>query len=197
MIDIKIPIPADVKGIIFDLDGTLIDSMPLHYDAYNHCLLPWGITYPKELFLSRAGMPALDTLKLIEKENNISNFDARIALNRKREFVDSNIGQIALIEPMFELVKAYHRILPMSIGTGSNRAMVDEIYKMFSLSQYIPHSVTATEVDHFKPHPETFLKCAEIMGVNPEECVVYEDGIPGIEAAKTAGMHIVDVTKYL
>lgn len=197
MVEVNIPVPTGVKGLIFDLDGTIIDSMPLHYEAYNHCLSPWGVTYPKELFLSRAGIPTKDTLFLIADENNISDFDVDKALGLKREFVDNNLDKITLIEPVFDIIKDYFGKLPMSVGTGSNRATVDRMFDMFGLGEYIEHVVSATEVSHYKPHPETFLKCSELMGVDPEDCVVYEDGVPGMDAARTAGMQIVDVTKYL
>lgn len=197
MSQIKVPVPSNVKGLIFDLDGTLIDSMPLHYEAYNHCLSPWNIDYSMELFLSRGGIPTRDTLLMIAQENKIQNFDLDKALTLKRAFVDDNLDKITLIEPVFEIVKEYHGKLPMSIGTGSNRATVNEMFERFGLGQYISHVVTATEVSNYKPDPETFLKCAELMGVTPADCVVYEDGAPGMEAAKTAGMSVIDVTKYL
>ncbi len=197
MEQVAIPIPAGVKGLIFDLDGTLIDSMPLHYEAYNHCLEPWGVHYPKELFLSRGGIPTQDTLLLIEEENNIKDFDLELALERKRTFVDTNLDKITLIEPVFDIVKSYYGKLPMAIGTGSNRATVTEMFEMFGLGEYIEHSVTATEVENYKPHPETFLKCAELIRVEPKDCVVFEDGAPGMKAARDAGMQLVDVTQYL
>ncbi|MFY0626931.1 MAG: HAD-IA family hydrolase [Reichenbachiella sp.] len=192
-----IPVPTDVKGLIFDLDGTIINSMPLHHDAYNHCLEPWKIHYPKELFLSRGGIPTKDTLLLIAEENNIEDFDIELALNLKRKFVDSNLDRITLIEPVFDVVEKYYGLLPMAVGTGSNRGTVTEMFKMFGLEKFFEHTVSATDVSNFKPHPETFLKCAELIGIQPIDCVVFEDGVPGMQAAKSAGMQVIDVTKFL
>lgn len=197
MQSVLIPVPTDVKGLIFDLDGTLIDSMPLHYDAYNHCLEPWGVHYPMDTFLSRGGIPTKDTLFMIAEENNITDFDIETALDLKRKFVDKNLDRITLIEPVFDIVKKFKGELPMAVGTGSNRATVTHMFEMFDLSQYIEHTVTATDVSHFKPHPETFVKCAELIKIDPKDCVVFEDGVPGMKAAETAGMQVVDVTKYL
>lgn len=194
---IKIPVPADSEGLIFDLDGTLLDSMPLHYEGYNHALKPYGVHYPEEVFYSRGGIPTRDTLLLIANEHRIESFDVDEALESKRSFVESNIGKIRLIEPVFEIIRAYHGKLPMSIGTGSNRKVVTEMFERFSLGKYIEHVVTATDVTYYKPHPETFLKCAELMGIEPEACTVYEDGKPGMQAALDAGMKVIDVTKYL
>lgn len=194
---IVIPIPQGVKGLIFDLDGTLLDSMPLHLEGYNHALAPYNINYPKDVFESRGGIPTRDTMKLIANDYQIQNFDIEQALEDKRIYVEGNLDRIKLISPVFEIVKEYQGKLPMAVGTGSNRRVVDELFERFSLGQYIPHVVTATEVTHYKPHPETFLKCAELIGVKPEECVVFEDGVPGMQAAEKAGMQVIDVTKYL
>ncbi|WP_422362222.1 HAD family hydrolase [Reichenbachiella sp.] len=194
---IDIPIPPEAKGLIFDLDGTILDSMPLHHDGYNHALAPHGIEYPKEIFESRGGIPTKDTMRLIEADYQIKNFDINRALEMKRIFVESNLDKIQLINPVFEIIKNYQKRLPMAVGTGSNRKVVNELFDRFKLSKYITHVVTATEVSYYKPHPETFLKCAELMGIEPEDCVVFEDGKPGMQAAETAGMKVVDVTKYL
>lgn len=194
---ITIPIPQGVKGLIFDLDGTILDSMPLHYEGYNHALAPYGVEYPKAVFESRGGIPTKNTMRLIEEDYRIENFDIEQALEAKRVFVESNLDRIQMIAPVFDIIKMNFGKIPMAVGTGSNRKVVDELFKKFSLTKYIPHVVTATDVCHFKPHPETFLKCAALLSLNPEDCVVFEDGKPGIQAAETAGMKVVDVTKYL
>ncbi|UXX79340.1 HAD-IA family hydrolase [Reichenbachiella carrageenanivorans] len=194
---IAIPIPEGVKGLIFDLDGTILDSMPLHYDGYNHALAAYGVHYPEDVFHSRGGIPTRDTLLMIAEDFEIKNFDVDQALETKRTFVESNLERIQLILPVFDIVKAYHGVLPMAVGTGSNRKVVTEMFERFRLGDYISHVVTATEVTHFKPHPETFIKCAEMIGIQPEDCVVFEDGKPGMQAAVAAGMKVVDVTKYL
>ena len=193
----SIPIPSGVKGLIFDLDGTILDSMPLHHEGYNHALAPYGVMYPKDVFESRGGIPTRDTLKFIEGDYQIKDFDIEQALEAKRLFVEGNLDKIQLINPVFDIIKAYQNKLPMAVGTGSNRKVVNELFDKFKLSKYITHVVTATEVTYYKPHPETFLKCAELIGVEPKDCVVFEDGKPGMQAAEAAGMKVVDVTKYL
>ena len=193
----SIPIPEGIKGLIFDLDGTIIDSMPLHLDSYNHVVEPWGMTYPEDLFYSRAGVPIYDTMVMIRDENNLEDFDIESAIRQKDDFIQSNLDKIGVIDSVFEIIKLYHQKLPMAIGTGSNRSDVDKIMEHFSLDRYIESVVTANDVKNGKPHPETFLKCAELIGINPKECVVYEDGQNGIDAALAAGMQVVDITKHL
>ena len=192
-----IPIPEGVKGLIFDLDGTLIDSMPMHYEAYNHALKPYDVVYPKELFLSRAGIPTHDTLRMIEEENEILNFDIDSVLKGKREYIAANLSKVVLVEPVFDIVRHYHNKIPMSIGTGSHRNMVAQVMDLLKIDRFIDIIVTADDVENHKPHPDTFTKCAELMGVEPERCLVYEDGVPGMHAAEAAGMQLVDVRPYV
>lgn len=194
---VTIPIPSRAKGLIFDLDGTIIDSMQMHFESYNHALELWGINYPREVFFSRAGIPTLKTLEMIAEDYVIEKPDYNGVIERIRNYSRDNSDKITLIEPIFDIIKDTSHGMPMAIGTGSGRKHVDEILKQFSLDHYIQHVVTATEVTNGKPHPETFLKCAELINVEPADCVVYEDGVLGIEAAEAAGMQVVDVTRYL
>ena len=150
-----------------------------------------------DIFLSRGGIPTRDTMKMIEEENNIAHFDINEALERKRKYLETNMDELTLIQPVFDIIKSYHGRLPMSVGTGSNRKTVNEMFELFSLGNYIDHVVTASEVIQFKPHPETFLKCAELMQIAPEDCIVFEDGKPGIMAAKAAKMQVIDVLAYI
>ncbi|MFT7035348.1 MAG: beta-phosphoglucomutase-like phosphatase (HAD superfamily) [Cyclobacteriaceae bacterium] len=192
-----IPVPTGVKGYIFDLDGTIIDSMPMHLKSYNYALEVWGIVYLKEVFQSRAGIPTLKTLEMIAEEYDVKNPDYDEVIGRIRYYEMNNSGQITMIEPIHDIIKDAHDRLPMAIGTGNSRKHVDLLVDQFSLDLYFPHIVTATEVANGKPHPETFLKCAELIGIEPGDCVVFEDGMLGIQAAEAAGMQVVDVTKYL
>lgn len=192
-----IPVPKEARGLIFDLDGTIIDSMPLHYEGYNHVLAPYGIHYPQDVFYSRGGIPTRDTMNMIAQNHQIKDFDIVSALEKKRLFVENNLGQLQLIDPVFSIIMSYHGKLPMAIGTGSNRRMVNQLLEIFPIGNYISQVVTSDDVTHFKPHPETFLKCASLIGVAPEHCVVFEDGKPGMQAAETAGMQVIDVTKYI
>ena len=193
----SIPLPEGVKGLIFDLDGTIIDSMPLHHRAYNASLEPYGVHYPLDVFHSRGGIPTSDTLRMIETEHQITNFDLPLALETKRKFVDAHLSELTLIQPVWEVIKAFHSKLPMAIGTGSNRQTVNEMFALFPFGEYFTHVVTATDVENFKPHPETFLKGAELIGIDPSDCVVFEDGKPGMVAAESAGMQVIDITKFV
>jgi beta-phosphoglucomutase-like phosphatase (HAD superfamily) len=100
------------------------------------------------------------------------------------------------IYPVVEIVKKYHGILPMAVGTGGHREAVERTLEITGLRKYFDIVVTANDVEHFKPHPETFLKCAELMKVDPRFIEVFEDGDLGIEAAIAAGMFATDVRTW-
>ncbi len=186
-----------VKGIIFDLDGTLINSMPLHYESYNEALREFGITYDKSLFLSRAGIPTQLTFEFIREEYKIAGLDPVKATALKRDYYLENLHKIELIHDVFGLLKKYHGSLSMSIGTGG---VNDSVYPALShtgLDKLIDIIVTVDDITNPKPAPDTFLKCAELMQLRPEDCIVLEDGPSGIEAAKKGGFQVLDVRNYI
>jgi beta-phosphoglucomutase-like phosphatase (HAD superfamily) len=100
------------------------------------------------------------------------------------------------IGPVTDIVKKYYKVLPMAVGTGGHREAVERTLEITDLRKYFDIIVTANDVNSFKPHPETFLKCAELMKVDPESIEVFEDGDQGIEAAIKAGMRVRDVRSW-
>ncbi|MBE0668196.1 MAG: HAD-IA family hydrolase, partial [Bacteroidales bacterium] len=96
-------------------------------------------------------------------------------------------------EPVAALVRKYNGILPMAVGTGGHREAVEKTLEITGLRKYFDIIVTANDVEQHKPDPETFLRCAELMSVEPVFCEVFEDGDLGIEAAHRAGMIATDV----
>lgn len=193
----KITIPPSVKGIIFDLDGTLINSMPLHFEAYCHVLSEYGVEYDWETFTGWAGIPSDRTFELIKERFNVNDMDVIQACEEKRRYYAGNVEKATIIEPIFQIAKEYFGRLPMSIGTGSHFEMANKSVKELGLDKYIPILVTYEDVEKPKPYPDTFIKCAELMDVAPEDCIVFEDGVPGIQAAEAAGMQVIDVRDYL
>lgn len=103
---------------------------------------------------------------------------------------------VKAIEPVVNIVKKYHGILPMSVGTGGHREAVERTLQITDLRKYFNIIVTANDVENFKPHPETFLKCATMMNIEPQFIEVFEDAELGIEAAREAGMTVTDVRSW-
>jgi len=191
----KLEINPKAKGLIFDLDGTLADTMPIHYIAWKNAAASYGIDFTTELFQQLAGIPLYPT---VEKLNQIfgTHIDHKEMGDIKETEFENNMHLTPEIKVVTDLVRKYHGIIPMAVGTGGMRRLAFKTLEIIGLKSYFDVLVASEDVQNYKPHPETFLKCAELMGVNPVDCEVFEDGILGMKAAETAGMMVVDVTNY-
>lgn len=192
----KITVDPKAKALIFDLDGTLVDSMPLHLEAWKEICATKDVAFTSEEFYSLAGVPADRIFKIINDKYG-TDFDPQADSLAKEAIYMRKIEHLKVIEPVFAIAKEYHGKLPMSIGTGSPGQHSWEAVRTLGLDQYFDILVSKNDVKEGKPNPETFLKCAEAMDIAPEYCQVFEDGDPGLEAAKTAGMIPTDIRPYL
>ena len=191
----KLDINPKAKALIFDLDGTLADTMPIHFQAYKNVLKNFGVDFSPELFTSLAGIPAVDT---INKLNGIYGLEmnAEEVGHLKEQEYENMMHKMKPVKPVVELVKKYYGKLPMAVGTGSYKRLSWKTMNILGLDKYFDILVSNEDVERPKPHPDTFLRCAELMGVKPNVCEVFEDGEPGMQAAKEAGMIATLVTDY-
>ena len=195
MIKINLNINLNAKGLIFDLDGTLADTMPIHYLAWKNASAKHGIDFTPDLFKQLAGIPLYPT---VEKLNQIfgKTINPQEMGDMKEAEFEKNMHLTPEIKVVTDLVRKLHGKIPMAVGTGGSRRLSLKSLDIIGLGGYFDILVTSEDVTNFKPHPETFLKCAEQMGVAPVDCEVFEDGLLGIQAARAAGMMVVDVTEY-
>ncbi len=195
MIKTKLKINPKAKGLIFDLDGTLADSMPIHYLAWKNAAARYGIDFTTDLFIQLAGIPLYP---IVEKLNQMfgTTIDPRELGDLKEAEFEANMHLTPEIKIVTDLVRANHGKIPMAVGTGGSRRLSMKTLEIIGLKDYFSVLVTSEDVSHYKPHPETFLKCAAQMGVSPVDCEVYEDGVLGMQAASSAEMMVVDVTRY-
>lgn len=192
----KLTVDPRAKALIFDLDGTLVDSMPLHYEAWKEVCATRRLDFSEKEFYSLAGVPS-DRIFEIINERHGTDFDPQKHSKIKEDTYLKKIHKLQPVEPVFELAVAYHGKMPMSIGTGSPGDHSWEAVKSLGLDKYFDILVSTNDVKVGKPHPETFLKCAEAMRVDPQFCQVFEDGDPGLEAARSAGMIATDIREYV
>lgn len=192
----KLAVDPRAKALIFDLDGTLVDSMPLHYAVLKDVCAMKGFDFSEEEFYSLAGVPSDRIFEIINERHGTS-FDPKADSQLKEATYLKKIDQLKLIEPVFALAKRYHGKLPMSIGTGSPGDHSWEAVKILGLDRYFDILVSKNDVKEGKPHPETFLKCAEAMHMDPKYCQVFEDGDPGLQAAQSAGMMATDIRQFV
>lgn len=184
------------KAIIFDVDGTLIDTMPWHFKAWQEVGRLHGFEYPEEVFYRYAGMPTYRVVALI---NDLFGYQLDIEqINReKNDAYMKYVSMVRPIEPVVRIAREYHGKLPMALGTGEYKYIAMANIKAAGLEEYFSTIVTADDVQNHKPDPETFLACARLLHVSPEDCHVFEDAEPGLEAARHAGMMVTDVRPYL
>jgi beta-phosphoglucomutase family hydrolase len=191
----KLTVSPKAKGLIFDLDGTLADTMPIHYIAWKNAAAGYGIEFTPELFAELAGIPLYPT---VEKLNQLfgKSIDPKEMGDLKEAEFERNMHLTPEIKVVTDLVRENYGKVPMAVGTGGSRRLSLKTLGIIGMSDFFNIMVTSEDVSNFKPNPETFLKCAELMGVEPAECEVFEDGVLGMQAAHKAGMMVVDVTKY-
>jgi len=191
----KLEIPGgDFAGYIFDLDGTLVDTMPLHYRAWDEAMRAVGLQcqLDEELFYSLGGVPTLQVAELIGKHYGLA-VDPHAVFDHKEKLFKALQKDAKLIEPVVAFAREAAKTHPVSIASGGPRDIVRRMLEITGLAPLFKVVVTPEDVEHGKPAPDMFLLAAKIMGVAPEQCLVFEDAEPGMRAAEAAGMKWVRV----
>ncbi len=194
-----IEISDEVKALLFDLDGTLVDNMQLHIDAWIQTGTHFGLPITAEMIEINAGIPTRQLIVKLASENNwsIDTEDfTKLKQSTYRE-VKANAGPIKKIAPIIEIAQHYYGKIPMTIGTGSSRPNAIAALEDAGIIDWFDIIISADDVQNPKPHPEVWLKGANHIGVAPNECLVFEDGEKGMDAADAAGVPWIDVRKHL
>jgi beta-phosphoglucomutase family hydrolase len=193
----KITVDPKVKALIFDIDGTLADTMPAHFNAFKKVLGKYGIEFSEELFNSFAGVPIGPQMDILKELYDPKDFDSvKVASEKEEEFIKT-LDDTKPIDLIYDVLKAYHGKMPIGCGTGGERKIARRTLEVIGAIDKVDAIVSCDDVVNGKPAPDTFLKCSELLGVDPQFCVVFEDGQPGIDAANAAGMMVIDVREYL
>ena len=186
--------PGDFAGYIFDLDGTLVDTMPLHYRAWDEAMRAVGLKCPldEELFYSLGGVPTLKVAEVIGKHYGLA-VDPHAVFDHKESLFRALQKDAKLIEPVVAIARRVAATHPASIASGGPRDIVREMLRIAGLAPLFKVVITPEDVERGKPAPDMFLLAAKKMGVAPERCLVFEDAEPGMRAAEAAGMKFVRV----
>ena len=183
------------KGLIFDIDGTICDTMPVHFIAWRETAAEQGIEFTTELFLEVTGIPALQTSQYLKEKFN-ARFDVVEFTRLKEQRFEQNMYKAKPIWPVVKIIRENKGKLPMACGTGGSQYLAWKTLEIAGVRDCFQHVVAAEDVINHKPFPDTFLKAAQLIGIDPTDCEVFEDGQLGLQAAQSAGMMFVDVTPY-
>jgi beta-phosphoglucomutase-like phosphatase (HAD superfamily) len=185
-------VPQHIKGLIFDCDGTLVDSMPLHMRAWENAIMSMGGCWDQVFFISKKGMPEEDIVALYNV-NFAAALDPLETVKAKHRFFHAHATEFKPIPSVLEVVRKYHGVLPMAIASGGVRENVDLELEALHVRGFFKAVLTADDNIRPKPAPDIFLEAARRLGVRPQFCQVFEDGDLGLEAARAAGMLPTDV----
>ena len=181
-----------LRGIIFDCDGTLADTMPSHYEAWIAILKRYELEMSEERFYSLGGWPTKKVAELLVAESGRQIDIERLSHEKETLFHDF-LHLVRPIEPVVEVARRYRGELPLAVATGAVRPICEKILHQIGVSGWFDTIVSSEDVERHKPAADIFLEAARRLGVEPRECRVYEDTDPGIEAARRAGMEYIDV----
>jgi HAD superfamily hydrolase (TIGR01509 family) len=190
-------LPEGYRGLIFDCDGTLIDSMPLHYQAFLAVLPRHNLHLPETLFYQWAGAPVDEVIRRLAAEKGLT-VDARAIANERDAYFHS-LPPSALrpVKAVVEIARHFHRRLPMAVATGSTLESAEISLRAIGVYDLFDAVISSQHVGRPKPAPDVFLKAAERINIDPGECVAFEDADAGLQAARAAGMFTVDIRPWL
>ena len=191
-----IKVHSGIKALIFDLDGTLSNSLPVHLQTWNMLGDKYGFEFDPQIIHEMTGRPTIEFARHVANRYELKETPEQLVKMKQQWFWDLS----HLLEPVKEvmdILKTYHKRIPVAVGTGASRKSAEVQLNALGIINDFDVIVSADDVTRHKPHPETFLRCAALMNVEPQHCQVFEDGDLGIEAAKDAGMIVTDVRPHI
>jgi HAD superfamily hydrolase (TIGR01509 family) len=188
---LKLP-PGTFKAYLFDCDGTIADSMPLHYLAWTKALAEWNCDFSEELFYAWGGMPVAKIIEELNHQQGLT-MPVKDVARRKEEFYLDSLPQLKAVPEVLEHIEASHGRIPFAVVSGSTRQSVTASLQTLKILDRFDALVCAGDYQRSKPDPEAFLIAARRLRTAPASCLVFEDTEMGIQAATTAGMASVMV----
>lgn len=184
------------RGIIFDCDGTLADTMPLHWRAWSVIAARHRFHFPEDRFYSLGGVPSRDILRLLSREQGLPLDPLAVAHEKEAEYLPL-IAQVEPINTVVGVAREHHGKVPMAVASGGSKHIIEQVLQHLGIRHLFDTVVTNEDVKNQKPAPDIFLEAARRIGVPPQFCRAYEDTDLGMQAIRAAGMEAVDVRHLL
>jgi HAD superfamily hydrolase (TIGR01509 family) len=184
--------PGPFGAYLFDCDGTIADSMPLHYIAWKKALSGWNCSFEEPLFYAWGGRPIVEIIATLNQDHGL-NMPVEAVAQRKEQFYVELLPQLTAVPEVLEHIEAQQGRIPFAVVSGSTRESVTASLTALNILDRFDTLVCAGDYAKSKPAPDAFLLAAARLGVVPDACLVFEDTKMGIEAATAAGMASVRV----
>lgn len=184
--------PGEFQAYLFDCDGTIADSMPLHYIAWKQALDEWGCVFPEDLFYAWGGRPVADIIATLNERQGLAMPIGAVA-QRRESLYRQLLPKLTVVPEVLQHIDNAYQRLPFGVVSGSTRESVTASLKPLGLLEKFDVMVCAGDYTEAKPDPEAFLLAAQLLDVPPQSCLVFEDTDMGIQAATAAGMASVRV----
>jgi beta-phosphoglucomutase family hydrolase len=184
----------EIRGLIFDCDGTLADTMPLHWRAWQMITRRHDLHFPEDRFYALGGVPSRDILRMLSAEQDRSLDHIAVAHEKENAYLPL-MAEIEPIHAVVEIAQAHFGKIPMAVASGGTQAIIVQVLEQLHIRQLFNAVVTCEMVKKQKPAPDIFLEAARRIGVAPQYCRAYEDTDLGLQAIRAAGMDAVDVRK--
>jgi beta-phosphoglucomutase family hydrolase len=189
-------LPAQIKGLIFDCDGTLADTMPLHWRAWQMITQRHNLHFPQDRFYAYGGVPSRDILKLLAQEQGRPLDHIAVAHEKEETYLET-LSQVEPIHAVVEIAKENFGKIPMAVASGGTQKIIVQVLEHLKIRHLFDAVVTSEMVKNQKPAPDIFIEAAKRIGVEPKFCRGYEDTDLGMQAIRSAGMDAVDVREML
>lgn len=185
-----------IKGLVFDCDGTLADTMPLHWRAWQVIAKKYQLHFPEDRFYALGGVPSRDILQMLAREQGVTLNHLQAAHEKENAYLPL-MAEVEPIHVVVEIARAHHGKIPMAVASGGTQPIIVQVLEHLKIRHLFDAVVTSEMVTNQKPAPDIFIEAARRIGVDPKFCRGYEDTDLGMTAIRAAGMEAVDVRELI
>ncbi len=184
------------KALIFDCDGTLADTLPVHFQTWSASLQAVGADISRDWYYKYCGTSAQEMLQIL-KDSFGYQFDSEAIAFERQKHYQSLLNTVKEVQAVANIVRSHYKKVPMAVASGGEKVVLEATLDNINLRDFFEVVVSIDDVERGKPEPDIFLLAAQRLSVAPQDCIVYEDSDGGLEAARRAGMRAIDVRVLL
>lgn len=182
------------QGVIFDMDGVIVDTTAAHYEAWQWAAAKLGVSMSEETFLDGYGRRNIEIFQEISEHDHDMNFLEKLDVEKEDKYRQYFAECSALIPGVVEVIKQLkEKGIKVAVGTSAPRENVEGVFKQYGIGNFFDTVICAEDVINGKPHPEVFRKAAESLGLESEKCIVFEDSPAGVASAVASGATVIGI----